>query len=111
MDNLLSLVLEAHYPHKNHHRRYEVVVGRDLLNAWTVAICFGRTGRRGTEQRFASSLAGEMQAVIRDRLRRRMSAPRRIGCAYRLSALNTAPGFEAADWLPADLMTNFGQIG
>ena len=42
MDNLLSLSFEAHHEEKNHHRRYEVVIGRDLLDAWTVAIRYGR---------------------------------------------------------------------
>ncbi len=31
MDNLLTLAFEAHHPERNHHRRYEVSVGRDLL--------------------------------------------------------------------------------
>ena len=48
-----------------------------------------------------------MKAVIRDRLRRRLSAPRRIGCPYHLTALSSAPGFDAAAWLPGDVMARF----
>jgi predicted DNA-binding WGR domain protein len=109
MDNLLSVSFEAHHQEKNHHRRYEVVIGRDLLDAWTVAIRYGRTGQRGTERRYASSQADEMRLVIRDRLRRRLSAPRRIGCPYRLAAYNATPGFDATAWLPGDIMAMFFQ--
>ena len=49
MDNLLTLALEAHNAEKNHHRRYQVTLGRDLLDHWTVAIRYGRTGQAGRE--------------------------------------------------------------
>jgi hypothetical protein len=48
-----------------------------------------------------------LRAILRDRLRCRLSAPRRIGCPYRLTALTQAPGFDAAAWLPADVMERF----
>jgi len=107
MDNLLSVAFEAHNAEKNRHRRYEVMVGRDLLDEWTVAIRYGRTGQGGREMRFASPQPEEMRAVIRDRLRRRLSAPKRIGCPYRLTALNSAPGFDASSWLPSEVMARF----
>ena len=50
-----------------------------------------------------------MQAIIRERLLRRLSAPRRIGCPYRLAAFSVAPGFDAASWLPEDIMAGFGE--
>ncbi len=109
MDNLLSVAFEAHHPEKNHHRRYELVIGRDLLDAWTVAIQYGRAGQRGREQRFASPQCEDMRAVVRDRLRRRLSAPRRIGCPYRLTAYSAAPGFDGFSWLPGDIMAGFFQ--
>jgi hypothetical protein len=107
MDNLLTVVFEAHNPAKNHHRRYAVTVGRDLLDDWTVAICYGRSGQPGRETRYAGPEANAMRAIIRDRLRRRLSAPKRIGCPYRLTALNVASDFDAADWLPPDVMFSF----
>jgi predicted DNA-binding WGR domain protein len=107
MDNLLSLAFEAHNSEQNHHRHYAVILGRDLLDHWTVAIRYGRTGQAGRELRFASPLPDEMKAIIRDRLRRRLSAPRRIGCPYRLAAFTAAPGFDAAAWLPGDVMARF----
>jgi len=107
MDNLLTIAFEAHNVEMNHHRRYQVIVGRDLLDDWTVAIRYGRTGQGGQEKRFSSPMAEDMRAIIRDRLRRRLSAPKRIGCPYRLTALNSAPGFDTSAWLPGDVMARF----
>jgi hypothetical protein len=109
VDNVLSVTFEAHHQEHNHHRRYQVIIGRDLLDDWTVAIRYGRIGQDGTERRYASPQADHMRAVIRDRLRRQLSAPRRIGCPYRLTALNAAPGFDAAAWLPGEVMARFFQ--
>jgi hypothetical protein len=33
-----------------------------------------------------------------------LSAPRRIGCVYRLITLDTAAGFADGPWLPGDVM-------
>jgi hypothetical protein len=109
MDNLLTVAFEAHNVEKNHHRRYQVTIGRDLLNDWTVSICYGRTGQGGHELRYAAAKADEMRAVVRERLRRRLSAPRRIGCPYRLAAFSAAPGFDASAWLPGEVMARFFQ--
>lgn len=107
MDNLLTVAFEAHHDELNHHRRYQITVGRDLLDDWTVAIRYGRTGQAGRELRFAAADAAAMCAVVRDRLRRRLSAPKRIGCAYRLKALSIASDFDGGSWLPADVMASF----
>jgi hypothetical protein len=55
----------------------------------------------------ASRTAISLKVGIRDRLRRRLSAPKRIGCPYRLTALNSAPGFDASAWLPGEIMARF----
>src|SRR6202522_292228 len=107
MDNLLTVTFEAHSQEQNHHRRYEVVVGRDLLQDWTVAIRYGRVGQPGCELRFGAAGAQDIKSIIRDRLRRRLSAPKRIGCPYRLAAFSAAPGFDVLAWLPADVMAKF----
>jgi hypothetical protein len=109
MDNLLTVAFEAHNPEENHHRRYEVTLGRDLLDDWTVAIRYGRAGQGGRELRYAAADAREIRSIIRDRLRRRLSAPKRIGCPYRLTAFNAAPGFDASAWLPGEVMARFFQ--
>jgi predicted DNA-binding WGR domain protein len=111
MDNLLTVAFEAHHKERNHHRRYQVTVGCDLLDDWTVAIQYGRTGQAGREIRYASADPAPMKSIIRDRLRRRLSAPKRIGCPYRLAAFTAAPGFDAASWLPDDVMARFFHAG
>lgn len=107
MDNLLTVAFEAHNAERIHHRRYEVVLGKDLLDDWTVTIRYGRVGQGGRLLRFASPRPGDIRAVIRDRLRRRLSAPKRIGCPYRLAVFSTTPGFDASSWLPGDVMARF----
>ena len=107
MDNLLTIAFEAHNAEKNHHRKYAITLGRDLLDCWTLAIRYGRCGQCCQEKRFSNSDAKEIRRIIRDRLSRRLSAPRRIGCSYRLSWFNVAPGFESTEWLPGDVIAQF----
>jgi hypothetical protein len=109
--DLLTVAREAHHAERNHHRRYQVTVGRDLLDDWTVEITYGRAGQAGRAIRYASADPGAMKDVLRDRLRRRLSAPRRIGCPYRLAAFRAAPGFDAASSLPGEIMARFFQAG
>ena len=92
MDNLLTVAMEAHSAERNHHRRYEITVGRDLFDAWTVAICYGRHGRAGREDQLAGVDVEELKAVIRERLRRRLSAQCRIGVPYRLTKFERGAG-------------------
>lgn len=96
MDNLLTVAFEAHNAEKNHHCRYQVTVGRDLFDAWTVAIRYGRVGQDGQQKRFVSPKAEEMRQVISERLRSRLSASRRIGCANQLTRLEMVEGFDSA---------------
>lgn len=104
MLDLLSISLEAHNPERNHHRRYEVTVGRDLLGDWMVTIRYGRTGQSGQEHRYGSSDPAVMQAVVREHLRRRLSAPRRLGCAYRVATLYVAVGVDRRIWVSEALL-------
>jgi hypothetical protein len=103
MNNLLIVIFEAHNTEKNHHHRYQVTVGRDLLDDWTVTISYGSTGKGGRELRYAASDADVIRSILRNRLRRRLSAPRRIGCPYRLAAFNAAPGLDAYPSCPVTL--------
>ena len=107
MDNLLTVAFEAHNAALNHHRRYQITLGRDLLDDWTVAIRYGRAGQGGQEKRYASPKCEIIQAIVRDRLRRRLSAPKRIGCPYRMTAFSAAPGFDPAGWLPTEVLCRF----
>ena len=74
-------------------------------------IRYGRTGRRGRESHYADADPAAMVAVIRDRLQRRLSAPKRIGCRYRLKEFSAAPDFDASSWLAGDVMASFFEAG
>lgn len=108
MENLLSLAFEAHNAEKNHHRRYEMKIGRDLFGHWTVSIRYGRTGGSGGRQlKYGGIDAEHLRSIIRERLLRRLSAPRRIGCPYRFTRFSVAPGFDVSLLLPADVLGRF----
>ncbi|MBK9119738.1 MAG: WGR domain-containing protein [Phycisphaerales bacterium] len=101
MLDLLTIALEAHSDELNHHRRYELAVGRDLLGHWVVTVRYGRVGQSLRELRFAGPDADDARAILHDRLRRRLSAPRRIGCAYQIRELVVPARTALSDWLPA----------
>jgi predicted DNA-binding WGR domain protein len=111
MDNLLTVSLEAHNAARNHHRRYEIRLGRDLFGDWTVALRYGRLGGGGQEVRHAGSDPERLRRVIHESLRRRLSAPQRIGCAYRLRGFSAAEGIDVTFWLPGDALACFRDGG
>lgn len=100
MDDLLYLGLEAHNPERNHHRRYEVRLGRDLFGQWVVTIGYGRSGSGGQRLVYSDASPEVVRDVIRYYLGRRASAHRRIGCDYRVRELSTADGIRPEEWLP-----------
>jgi hypothetical protein len=100
LDNLLSIALEAHSNELNHHRSYEILVGRDLLEHWTVTVRYGRVGSPAREIRIGTPDIDEARSLVAERLRRRLSAPRRIGCAYRIRALSLETLLIGQNWLP-----------
>lgn len=103
----MNVAFEAHHAEKNHHRRYEITIGRDLLDDWTVSIRYGRTGTGGHVLCYAGNDTAKLQAIVKDRLRRRLSAPNRIGCSYKMKEVNASPGFDLDCWLPASVMDRF----
>ncbi|QOJ13983.1 MAG: WGR domain-containing protein [Planctomycetia bacterium] len=104
MLDLLTIALEAHSDELNHHRRYEVSVGRDLLGDWVVTVRYGRVGGPLRELRLGSPDAEEAQAIVHDRLRRRLSAPRRIGCSYRMVGFSTEAELKGSNWVPGSVL-------
>lgn len=97
MINDLEIVLRAENPATNCHRDYTLALGRDLLGDWCVCVRWGRIGARGS---LAISGFGDRGAAIAfagTLLRRRLSAPRRLGCPYRLLASDGVERFGLAD--------------
>lgn len=74
--------LEARNPLANRMRRWSVEIGQDLLGVWLVDVEFGRIGSKGRRLQHAFSDEPAAQAYVAQALRRRATAPVRIGVAY-----------------------------
>ncbi len=85
--------LEACDPARNLRRAYTLEAGRDLFGAWLVAIAYGRIGCPGRRLIYVLATEAEACRVVRARLRRRASAPRRLGVAYELRRLTDPDGW------------------
>ncbi|EMB15073.1 WGR domain-containing protein [Rhodopirellula europaea] len=106
MENLLSIAFEAHNDERNHHRSYQMDVGKDLFGDWTLKISYGRCGRGKQVQSIAATDEKQLKRVLRERILRRMSSRRRIGCDYQLVDVDCSAELAPSDWLPRDLEAN-----
>lgn len=94
MPDELLIALEAVDEKRNCRRHWRAEIGRDLLGDLVLSVTYGRLGCSGRTVRYPVSDAARGSALLRQALRRRASAPRRIGVAYRVvvrneSALNS----------------------
>jgi WGR domain-containing protein len=98
MVSVFSALLEACDPERNRWRSYRVQAGQDLFGTWLVAVTFGRIGspRSRTRTYVVHDEAGA-QRLARACLRRRASAPRRIGVEYVTREL-----VDPNSWITAD---------
>jgi len=90
MDNLFHVRLRAVNPELKHDREYKIGLGRDLFRQWYVVITFGRYGSWGTSRTKVFNAREEAYDFINSKLRRRLTSPKRIGCAYQLVAFDGA---------------------
>ena len=90
--------LEARDPALGRFRAYRVAAGTDLFGDWVVEVAFGRIGTRGRRVRYHVIDEAEARRLVRRVLRRRGTAVRRIGVAYRMVSLADPGG-----WVPIDL--------
>jgi predicted DNA-binding WGR domain protein len=84
------IALQARAPAANRQRAWRLEAGRDLFGAWTIEVQFGRIGRVGRTLQRSFAAEAELRAFVRSRLRRRATAPARIGVAYRCVAADAA---------------------
>jgi predicted DNA-binding WGR domain protein len=82
----LCIKLEARSPAHRCHRAYEIAVSADLFGAWLVEMSYGRIGTFGRVKARSFSTADAAAVEVKACLRKRASAPRRIGVAYRLKS-------------------------
>jgi predicted DNA-binding WGR domain protein len=96
MINDLEIALRAENPLTNCWRDYTLLLGRDLLGDWCLSVHWGRIGAAGSMVMHGFGSRNEAVAFASALLKRRLSAPRRIGCPYRLIASSGAERFGLA---------------
>jgi WGR domain len=87
------ITLEAKNPDRRCFRQYRVEAGTDLFGSWVVEITYGRIGTAGRSRCFVVRDEGEARRLAQSILKRRASAPRRIGVAYRVRELIDPEGW------------------
>lgn len=86
MDSLTHgsfLWLEGGCAERSVARRYTAALSRDLFSASIVEFAWGRIGTRGQGRTISFASEDQASRFARQLLRRRASAPKRIGVPYR----------------------------
>jgi predicted DNA-binding WGR domain protein len=79
-----AIHLEARDPARNIWRAYSITAGQDLFGDWIVAMNYGRIGSRGTTKTVLLSDEEAVCRYVRQCLKKRESAPKRIGIDYKV---------------------------
>src|SRR5271166_5744810 len=87
------ITLEARNPARRCSRQYHVEAGTDLFGSWVVEISYGCIGTAGWSRSYVVRDEGEARHLAQSILRRRATAPRRIGVAYRVRELIDPAGW------------------
>ncbi|MGA2606631.1 MAG: WGR domain-containing protein [Terriglobia bacterium] len=82
-----TTLLESRDPALGRFRAYLLEAGTDLFGAWLVDVTYGRIGTRGRRIRHVVQDEDEARKLVRENLRRRATAKRRIGVAYQFREL------------------------
>jgi len=78
--------LEARDPTHNVHRAYSIAYGQDLFGNWVVETTYGRIGSKGRTIVTVVNNEDEALKHVQKALKRRQSAPKRIGVGYEVHA-------------------------
>lgn len=97
MMSTFSALLEARDPSLGRFRAYLLEAGTDLFGAWLVDVTYGRIGTRGRRIRYVVRDETEARNLVRENLRRRATAKRRIGVAYQFTGM-----FDPEKWCSAE---------
>ena len=98
MMDAFTAMLEARDPALGRFRAYRLEAGTDLLGDWLVDVTFGRIGTKGRRIRYAVKDEAEAKKLVRETLRRRATARKRIGVAYSFRQL-----IDPHQWFPVAL--------
>ena len=85
-------------PSGDRFRAYLLEAGTGLLGAWLVDVTYGRIGTRGRRIRHVVGHEAEAKKPVRESLRRRATAKRRIGVAYQFCQLNDPHQMVSGGW-------------
>jgi predicted DNA-binding WGR domain protein len=99
----LCIRLEARSAAHRCFRAYEIEVGADLFGAWLVEMNYGRIGTMGRSKIRSFATIEGAQAQVHACLRKRATAPRRIGVAYHVRGI-----VQSEAWCQPDLEHRLG---
>ena len=83
-----AIHLEACDPARNIWRSYSITAGQDLFGDWIVVMNYGRIGARGQTKTILLSDEAETRRYVRQCLKKRESAPKRIGIDYKVKDIS-----------------------
>ncbi|MCA9470136.1 MAG: WGR domain-containing protein [Nitrospira sp.] len=83
MGERFHIKLEAKNPEKGNFRSYAIDAGKDLFGHWEIEVSYGRISRRGRSVTYSAPDDGAAATIIRHCLKKRASAPKRIGVPYK----------------------------
>jgi WGR domain len=101
MMSTFTALLEARDPSLGRFRAYLLEAGTDLFGAWLVDVTYGRIGTRGRRIRYVVQDENAARKLVRENLRRRATAERRIGVAYQFRQI-----VDPKKWCPVAVMSS-----
>ena len=90
MLNLLTLHLHAIHQENNIFRKYEIYAGKDLFGNWAITTANGRIGTAGHLRTYPLETFERVQKRLQQLLKKRQSAPKRIGTNYEVISYSYA---------------------
>ena len=78
----IAISLAARDPARNIHRAWSIAAAPDWFGVWLIETGYGRIGCPGRVVARSVSSEAEARAHVARALRRRASAPRRLGVSY-----------------------------
>ncbi len=99
---LLEISLRCDNPERNVARSYHVAAGYDMFGMWSIIVRNGRAGTTGATRHYSVTGLAEARQIVLRSLRRRLSAPQRVGAPYRVVSLFHTSDVDPDLWIPAE---------
>jgi hypothetical protein len=82
-----AILLEACDPERNRWRSYHIAAGQDLFGDWVVVLTYGRIASKGRTKTIPMPDEATAHRYMQSCLRKRESAPKRIGIGYKVKSI------------------------